>query len=341
VYANAICDGTPDFSESVPLVECEEDVFNEDDDAGVTYGMGYTMSVCTQGTPTAEPSAEPTAAPSNPTAVPTLRPTHKPTVYATAPTMKPTKNPSPVLTFTSNVTLSGITSPTLNANSQEQIVYATANAMGISISDVMFVAAYLMPGGANPFALHYTLSDDEVSSSTGKHLRLQDERDHGKAALDTYSFIVVTRTTINVDGSGYSTADELYQALTVAFAGAVTGGTYADQLHESGIAELASAVATDPVSSPASVTNPSSDNGGGKNGFSKGALVGIIVGVIGGVLLICGAFFWYVKGHEDRVATREHPTPSPQTRAATGTTTQENPVLSGSRGVGTVRDIDL
>ena len=104
-------------------------VFNGDKSSEVEYGLGYSMSTCSVAGPTAAPTISPTAHPSPHS---TLRPSRLPTVA-------PTVQNSPLVTFTSNVTITGVTTPTLDDDTQDAVIAATAASMGISVSHVTYV----------------------------------------------------------------------------------------------------------------------------------------------------------------------------------------------------------
>jgi cell wall integrity and stress response component len=227
-----------------------------------------------------------------PTALPTIAPTFTPTATPTAtptqvPTAQPTKQTSPVLQFSSNLTLAGLTSPTLDTLSQQVVVNTTAISMAIASKYVSFLGQTAVPS---------------VSVSIVKLEK--------KINTDgTYSVIASTLTKIPT-----SNPDSLYTSLTTALDNAVSSGQFSTTLQEVGDAagdtQTANAQCTG-VSNSAPIISypPSSSNN--SNGLSGGAIAGIVIGVLAGVALIGAAIYYYLfimeKGAEKPLVDRALP----------------------------------
>jgi hypothetical protein len=103
---------------------------------------------------TVAPTWSPTSL--SPTVVPTLAPTHMPSISPQIITVAPTWSPTslsptvaptsqqiqvPVISFTSDLTISNVQTNYLDVSAQESIVLATANSMNISADFVTFVSS--------------------------------------------------------------------------------------------------------------------------------------------------------------------------------------------------------
>lgn len=201
--------------------------------------------------------------------VPSLLPTGSPTftqtlVPSAAPTVRPVK-------FTSNITMDGVTTPTLTVPAQKSITNATATSMGISESSVSFLGS-------------------SVASSSGRRSL------KGISVLaTTYTVIATTQTALDLAASGYGSAEELFNALSQMLADAVDSGKYSTVLHRNaaifGAPEVASANGTQ-VTSSLPVQEDTESDSKKKEVLSTGGIIGV---VIGGVvfLILCFVVIFY------------------------------------------------
>lgn len=263
--------------------------------------------------PTAKPSRVPTKVPTpGPTPQPgdpTLKPTPAPTVVPTArptevPTAKPTVQTSPILSFTSDISLGGLTEPVMDSSSQQAVVDATAQSMGVSANTVSFVGATFTPSARR--ALRASARASQIS-----------------LFATLYDAVATTKVDLPIDTMGTTNATELYLSLTKALTDAVSDGSFTSNLQSAAVAlnatVLASADATGVTNSAPTVNNdvyvPASDDEG--DSLSGGAIAGIVIGVLVGVALL-GALVYYFafaggsgggKGaqtHQEVFSTRSH-----------------------------------
>ena len=226
-----------------------------------------TISAAPINQPTVSPSAIPTVAPS---AVPTIAPTRSPTQ---APSAGPTKQTTPILSFSSNITLAGVTTSTLDLASQQALINVTASSMKVSINSVSYLGSTMV-------------------SSTGRRY-LKSQKHHYLT-----SFVVVSKMKVSVpvESSDPIAAAELYTSLTTQLNTAVTTGTFTTNLQKVstalGATETSHASAT-AVSNSAPETSAPPASDGGKEGLSGGAIAGIVIGVLAGVAILAGGAYYY------------------------------------------------
>lgn len=122
-------------------------------------------------TPTADPTVNPTVGPTNeptippPSAKPTFRPTLNPAATR-APTARPTTQVSPVVTWSTNITLDGVAQPTLDADCVNVLVRTVAELAKLPTNAVTFLgsgpATINIPqrrlmGGIHDQTFHFTV----------------------------------------------------------------------------------------------------------------------------------------------------------------------------------------
>ncbi len=268
-----------------------------------------------------DPSAEPTAQPTNPTVAPSLMPSAVPSTVLTpspsvnpsvspsvapfaAPTAKPTASPtvlvgtarpsaqpsappSPIVTFSSNITLAGLTTPELDGPSRDAVIQTTAQEMNVDPLTVSYVGTIV-------------LSSAPRLTPVASHLRQN-------ALATTYSVIAITRTQIALSATQYSSTDALYSGLTSLLANSVTSGAYTTALDQNaqalGATSLATASATSATSSAPTVVNAAS-GGNNNSALDAGAIAGIVLGSIGFVLIL-GFFYYHMEQHKRRQAQED------------------------------------
>lgn len=245
---------------------------------------------------TAYPSSIPTSYPTAMTmltAYPRENPTTEPTFLSTAvrtmpPTTKtpfvPTAVPSSgaptvaYLTFTSNITLSGVSSADLNESSKQAIINTTAISMSIPSNQVSFVSDYSVP-----------------SSFAASAMR-------GGKVHSTASSSIVAITKVNAPLSDPSQSAALYTQLTSALNHSVSSNQFSHTLQSvskaTGAIETMNANATGVSSSAATVWSvaTSSTSSSNDNGLSGGAIAGIVIGGVAFLaVLLGGGYYLYVK----------------------------------------------
>ena len=166
-------------------------------------------SVAPSMSPSLNPSALPSALPSvNPSQVPSVSPTSPPTLAPStvenlAPSTAPTKQSSPIVLFTSNIDLVGVTSPPLDPTSQTALLNVTAGSMNIPVSTVFFLL---------------TLIPAEVRSKL-----------RGQAQEPDFVTAVV-QVKIPLSSTVYTDPTQLYDSLVALLASSVESGAYNSQL---------------------------------------------------------------------------------------------------------------
>jgi hypothetical protein len=246
-------------------------------------------------TPSAVPSFMPTVTPSAmPSAVPTAMPSLVPTAITTAtpsaiPTPLPT-SPSPVITFTSSLTISGVTNTTFNTAAKNAVCNATASGMGISMKYCTYLST-TPSTSATPAAF----SAQEIPSITVEIQEIHTES--GSTVIST------TSTTINTGSTDPTT---YYNTLTSNLDASVSSGTFNSYLHSAstayGATATASATCTNVTNSEPTIVYPSSSSSSSSNnsGLSAGAIAGIVIGSVAGVILIGFlAYYFMVMRNSD------------------------------------------
>lgn len=236
-----------------------------------TFTPTATPSVMPSFMPTAGPTFMPTAGPTfMPSAVPTFAPSHTPTrlpTTSTAPSFAPSKQSLPIITFTSTLTLGGVTTSTLDDDTAAQLSVsaATCTSMSLPTSDCSYLSSNIAPTAA-PTSLRR------------------------KLVTETYTLVANVQTSTTVpSGTGATTYGS---TLTTTLASAVTGGTFTSNLVSAsntyGSGATANATATAVTSTTPTTTAVEDDDDDDDEVLSDGAIAGI---VIGGVVFIAIVVF--------------------------------------------------
>ncbi len=217
-------------------------------------------------TPTFVPTVAPSATPSaTPTVTPTRTPTRAPTAGATtaAPVLQPTT--VPILKFSSNLTLTGLTSTVLTTADQQAVVNATANSMKIAINYVTY--SKTIPLSTATPSVIVTLVRTQSGSSV----------------------VAVTTTTIPTNDPTTT-----YNTLTASLSFAVTNGTFTTSFQSACNyydGNSCSAVCANVTSSNPTVITPLSDNNDDDK-LSDGEIAGAVIGSVAGAALLSGAAYY-------------------------------------------------
>ena len=232
-----------------------------------------------------EPSHEPTAAPTfRPSASPTLfmptpapgDPTNRPTFRPT--TSAPTLQTSPIITFTSAFTLSGLASSTMNEADQLALRNVTAWAMQVTVNTVTFL-------GSTSVAENRRMLKSGMSLYTTK-----------------WKHTATTRLDLPVSAGGTTNTTLLYIQKTTLLNNAVASNGFTTQLQkvatQLGSDNLASAEAEGVANSAATVDNdlqyPPDDD---EVELSDGAIAGIVIGAVVFVaLMVAGIYYFLYAG---------------------------------------------
>ena len=189
----------------------------------------------------------------------------------------------PLVTFSSNLTVGGSTTPSLNSNARAALVSATADTMGIPVDTVTYVR------------------DIVLSVQNQRRLR---ETSLINLFSTTYTILSTTVVTLPLATTTYETADELYISLTTMLDTAVASGDFTNTLDQAAIinnaTELTNAVVTEVSNSPISVDNdlqfpPTDEN----NNLKAKQIAGIIIGGLVVISLLLGGFYYLICVRQD------------------------------------------
>jgi len=191
------------------------------------------------------------------------------------PTLMPTSTIT-TLAFSSTVTFSNVTSPTLSSATEDAIVESYAISLNISSSDVTYEGT------------------EVVSSSTSRLRRL---------STTYYTLKSILQTTIVIDESSSNTvnATKVYSMLTSMISTAVTNGdfskTLAQQSVSYGTTQLSDVVTESVVNSNSQITTTAVSNNSSKKkpSLSSGIIAAITIASIVGGLIIMYALRYYWK----------------------------------------------
>lgn len=244
------------------------------------------------------PSEEPTETPSfSPTWIKTKTPSASPTI-SSKPTFAPTTATSPVLSFNSNLTLSGLSSTTLQSSDELSVRNATATSMKISMDYVQY-ASTVPISSSNTQAkaqMHSGNEDVHVSTVIVKLIHL----------TGTSSVIAITTTTISTGSQDPTT---YYNSLTSSLTSAVQSGAFTKSLQSAatsyGASVVTSANCTGVQNSSPVVVTPSGGSSS-NDGLSNGEIAGIVIGVLAFLILIAAAvYYFFVIRDKDRAPLLE------------------------------------
>lgn len=281
------CTGPTDYYYSGALNSCQENVFDDEDDiTSVQYGLGWIKYTYSSSTPSSP------------------RPSFQPTHMSTS---APTVQTSPIVTFTSNVTLENLTSQTLDQVSINAILSAQASSMIIPVSAVSFIT----------FSGSLAAATEEQTATSSRHTSLRSFAGKMKV-MAGFNMVVTTRSTIALSATTYASTADLYESLTSNLVTAVNDDVYGAYLRASGVPELASAGASDASSSAPIIFYPASgsDSSSGGDQLSTGAIVGIVIGVVAFVVICAAAFYFLVIDGGAVMGTAKRTSPGQSTAPA-------------------------
>jgi hypothetical protein len=182
---------------------------------------------------------------------------------------------SPILTFSSNLTMGGISTPELDANSQAALLDVTASSMGITVDTVRYVRGY------------------PTAENRRRALR-------AGISLFTTSYSIKAQTEVNIplSSTGSTNATLLYQQLTQSLDDAVSDGSFTTNLLAASILYNATALANVDVTgvsnSAPSVNNDLQYPPSGDDDLTGGEIAGIVIGTFVGVALICALIYYFM-----------------------------------------------
>jgi len=257
--------------------------------------------------PVFSPTFRPTPLPGDPTFVPTRAPsTARPSAR---PSATPSKQTTPIVSFTANLTLAGVTTSELDSQAQLSVVNATAVSMGVSMNTVSYVRGIATLQSTRRFLMQMSLFST------------------------TYSIVAITKVDVPLSSTSFTSTTQLYTSLTTKLSQAVESGVFTTELNRIASQNNATSLLTVNVTSVAPseplVSNPEEDDGNddftgvansNSDPLTDGAIAGIAIGgfffvVITSLLVY---YYVYVKGGFTKVAdeaaieSRDRPAPSTQ-----------------------------
>ena len=142
-----------------------------------------------------------------PTSEPTEAPTEAPTI-TNKPTCAPTQMTSPIISFSSNITMNDVSGSMLDANSQRALVNVTAWSMKVTENTI-------------------TYKKGIIRASNRRNLR-------SAVTLFTtsYSILAITQANVPLSSTGYTNPISLYNSMTSSITQAVNSGAFTKQLQQ-------------------------------------------------------------------------------------------------------------
>jgi hypothetical protein len=247
-------------------------------------------------TPTFTPSVIPTRIPS--TAGPTRNPSFKPSYFTQPPTTATPTSSSPVLSFTSDLTLAGFTSPELGPKDEIAVINATATSMGISSIYVAITNTVATAVGSNAIIIRL-----QKQFQLRKRQEEEEEQEYRRRLSVTYTIVVTTETKIPLAVFGITDPTAFYTQLQTALKTAVTSGSFSQTLQAVakaiGADNAAGVNITSFTSSPPVVTigyvpqpSPNDDT----YHWTEGGIAGITIGSVAfATLLVAGVYFYHTR----------------------------------------------
>lgn len=202
---------------------------------------------------------------SHPTRHPTMAPTAASSKSPTRlPTMKPTSMPRQ-LNMNSKLTLSNCSSSTLNSNSENALINATAEAMDVSMDQVKING--------------YSILTSRRMLSSG-----------------SYNLFIDLSITFDMNQYDISDADTLFTTLSQGFEEVVNAGTFSLLLSNAasqyGATQLTSTSAVEVTPTDYSVTTSDDSNDSNNSLTSIGAIIGFIIAGVVLLAIIIGSFYY-------------------------------------------------
>jgi hypothetical protein len=207
--------------------------------------------------------------------------------------------------FASNLTMGGLSNPTLDAASQAAVLNATAESMGISVNTVFFT-------GQIAFAENRRLSSASSVSSVSSTSSVSSASSLSLRRLTTsWTVLARTRVEISLGTTAYTDATLLYDSLTTSLGTAVAAGAYTESLNKAasalGASNLATADVTAVSNSAIEVDAPPTSSGGDDSLTVGEVHVGIAVGVAistATFLFLLGIIYFLNHNNKARKARR-------------------------------------
>jgi hypothetical protein len=236
--------------------------------------------------PTVEPTLSPTLVSSSPSSTPTILPTMMPSSLPSfSPTFSPTSQTSPIVVFSSNITIAGVTTTSLDSASENAIIASTASSMNIPTSAVTYTATYLL---ASTSVRRLRGVEEGLTLVSPAALR-------SRLEATSYTVLASTTTSIALSSTSYSSASALYQGLTTLLNSSVSSGDFTVSLeYYSSVynaSATSSATATGVSSSqPLIITQPTNDKSNKDDDNSTAIIAGVVVAVF--VLIAASICYW-------------------------------------------------
>jgi len=140
--------------------------------------------------------------------IPTFEPTEAPTIRS-KPTFQPTQMTSPIISFSSNITITGINSSSLDANSQRALINVTAWSTKVTENTITYKKG--------------------ISTSLSKRRNL---RSTSTLFTTSYTLLATMQLNVPLSSTAYTDPTLLYNSMTTSIIKTVKSGDFTKQLQK-------------------------------------------------------------------------------------------------------------
>eukprot|EP00428_Durinskia_dybowskii_P067382 CAMPEP_0170378148 /NCGR_PEP_ID=MMETSP0117_2-20130122/12658_1 /TAXON_ID=400756 /ORGANISM="Durinskia baltica, Strain CSIRO CS-38" /LENGTH=300 /DNA_ID=CAMNT_0010633507 /DNA_START=253 /DNA_END=1155 /DNA_ORIENTATION=- len=231
-------------------------------------------------TPTqSAPSVRPTPRPGDPTWSPTPIPSVA--KLTPVPSAQPSYMTSPILSFNSSLTMSGVTSSYLDQPAQQSVISAAAISMGITTNTISYLGS--------------------IATAENRRLFTTDFLRGFTLFTTSYKMVSLLKVSVPLSATTYTNSTLLYKSLTQSLNTAVVSGAFTTSLQEAAVLNNATSVVaaqvTNVTNSAPSVNNDLQyppDNSNKSDSLTEGEIVGISIGLFVFFALVAAGCYYFV-----------------------------------------------